>query len=197
MILEALVTTVDSAGQPHLAPMGPLLRGERTDETLAAFELRPYETSTTGANLIRNRQGVLHIDDDVRLFAQAAIGVCDPFPEVRRALRIDGWILESACRSFEFEVQHIDTSQPRRVLQCRVVHFHRQRDFFGFNRGKHAVLEAAILATRVQFLPGPLIEERWQPLREAVEKTGGPAERAAFDQLTRFVECAAELPHHE
>ena len=187
MILEALVTTVDPDGKPHLAPMGPHLLGEHTDQRLSEFELRPFETSTTCVNLERTGQGVLHIDDDVGRFVDAAIGNSSPLPPVRPARHVTGWILESACRSFEFEVRHTDASQPRRRLQCRVLDYHRHRDFFGFNRAKHAVLEGAILATRIQFLPGELIDQRWIPLQEAVEKTGGASEREAFARLTEYI----------
>jgi hypothetical protein len=62
------------------------------------------------------------------------------------------------------------------------------RDFFGFNRAKHAVIEAAILASRIDFLPRSEIDAQWDFLRPLVEKTGGDAERQAFQQLTEFVE---------
>jgi hypothetical protein len=57
------------------------------------------------------------------------------------------------------------------------------REFFGFNRAKHAVLEAAILATRTDFLPAAEILSEFARLRVAVDKTGGPAERRAFELL--------------
>jgi hypothetical protein len=63
----------------------------------------------------------------------------------------------------------------------------RIRDFFGFNRGKHAVIEAAILATRVAILPRSEIDEQWTRLRSWVDKTGGPNERAAMDFLETWL----------
>ena len=45
-----------------------------------------------------------------------------------------------------------DRNEPAEIV-CEVVDRGRLRDFFGFNRAKHAVLEAAILATRTEFLP--------------------------------------------
>ena len=66
---------------------------------------------------------------------------------------------------------------------CDVVDQGRLRDFFGFNRGKHAVVEAAILATRTEFLPADEILSQFERLRVLVEKTGGPAEQRAFEFL--------------
>ena len=72
-------------------------------------------------------------------------------------------------------------------LICEIVKAHRLRDFFGFNRAKHAVIEAAILATRIDFLPAEEIQEQFQGLRVIIEKTAGPAEANAFDYLDQFV----------
>jgi hypothetical protein len=65
------------------------------------------------------------------------------------------------------------------------------REFFGLNRAKHAVVEAAILATRLHLIPVEEIRAEYRKLRVLVEKTGGPAESAAFDFLTEHVERAA------
>ena len=61
------------------------------------------------------------------------------------------------------------------------------RDFWGFNRGKHAVLEAAILATRLDFLPAQEIEEQYIRLATIVNKAGGAKEKSAFQLLSNFV----------
>jgi hypothetical protein len=63
----------------------------------------------------------------------------------------------------------------------------RNRDFFGFNRGKHAVVEAAILATRVALLPKDSILAEFDRLRILVEKTGGQPEHEALALLTDYV----------
>jgi len=51
------------------------------------------------------------------------------------------------------------------------------------NRAKHAVVEAAILATCTAFVPPDEIEGECRVLAFLVEKTGGPQEHAAFDLL--------------
>ena len=61
-----------------------------------------------------------------------------------------------------------------------MVHVGRHRDFFGFNRAKHAVVEAAILATRTDFLPLAEIEAEYRKLAVLVDKTGGEAEHQSL-----------------
>jgi hypothetical protein len=71
-----------------------------------------------------------------------------------------------------------------------VVHSGRFRDFFGFNRAKHAVVEAAILASRIHILPASEISAEFRRLGVLVDKTGGPQEHEAFKFLLQYVECA-------
>ena len=142
----------------------------------------------TCQNLQRTRQGVLHVTDDVELLARAAINQLDPLPEMVAATAVEGSILVAACRWYAFEVVSLDDRNEPVTMQCQVVESGRQRDFFGFNRAKHAVLEAAILATRVQFLPATLIRSQLEQLAVIVEKTAGAQEQRAFDLLQDYVD---------
>ena len=179
MILEGLVTTCSPDGTPHLAPMGPRVEG--VDFT--HFTLRPFPTSTTCQNLLANRQGVLHVTDDAYLIARAALGAVDPMPLVQPATMVRGWVLANACRYHEFEVRTVDTTGERVSLDAEVVHSGRLRDVWGFNRAKHAVVEAAILATRFHLIPLDEIATEFRKLRVIVAKTGGPDELAAMEFL--------------
>ncbi len=192
MILEGIVTTTNADGSVHFAPMGPIV-----DAQLTRLTLRPYQTSTTLKNLLRDGQGVFHVTDDVELLACAAVGRIEVLPNLHRAEKIDGWILADACRWFAFEVRETDTTEPRACLQAEVVASGRIRDFLGFNRARHAVVEAAILATRVNFLPATAIVEDMRRLLVLVEKTGGPAEHRAFDFLDQYIGQALDAAANE
>lgn len=183
MILEGIVTTLESDGTVNISPMGP-----EVDESMSRFVLKPYRTSTTYRNLKRTAAGVLHVTDDVELFAQTAIGSPDPPPELMAAQGIEGRILKDACRWYAFRVVDLDDRDERTKITCEVVEQGRLRDFFGFNRGKHAVIEAAILATRIEFLPPDEILSEFDHLAVLVRKTGGPSEQRAFDFLNEFVQ---------
>jgi hypothetical protein len=185
VILEGIVTTLDGAGTLNIAPMGP-----KVDPEMRRFVLRPFQTSTTYRNLKIRGEGVLHVTDDVLLIAKAAIG--RPVdPPTRPAEVIRGRILSDACRYFEFRVADLDDRDERTTIIVEVVAQGRQRDFFGLNRGKHAVVEAAILATRTSILPLEEILAEIRKLAPLVEKTGGADEHAAFRLLTDYINDVA------
>ena len=182
MILEGIVTTVSENGTINIAPMGPHV-GDNMDR----FVLRPFRTSQTYRNLKAHGEGVLHVTDDVLLLAQAALGAVDPPPALVPAAHVRGFVLQDSCRYYEFQVQSCDDREDRTRMEAAVVHSERLRDFFGFNRAKHAVVEAAILATRTDFLPLDEIEAEYRKLAVIVDKTGGAQEHQAFALLRKHV----------
>jgi hypothetical protein len=187
MILEGIVTTVGPDGTVNVAPMGP-----RVDAAMSRFELKPFRSARTYANLKSHGEGVFHVTDDVLLLARSAVGELDPPPPSFPAERIAGRVLSDACRYYEFQVLHCDDRSERVTFEVEVVHAGRLRDFFGFNRAKHAVVEAAILATRTAFLPAEQIAAEFARLTPLVQKTGGEQERQAFAFLEDYVRKAAE-----
>ncbi|MBW3539890.1 MAG: DUF447 family protein [Planctomycetes bacterium] len=183
MILEGIVTSLNADHSVNVAPMGPIV-----DERLESFVLRPFKTSTTCQNLKRQPTGVFHVIDDVLLLARATIGRLDPPPEMFPAERVPGAVLASACRWYEFEIVDFDLAEDRTRLLAQVVNAGRLRDFLGFNRARHAVIEAAILASRVHVLPRETIEAQWEPLAAPIEKTAGGREREAFALLRSYID---------
>jgi len=182
MILEGIVTTLNDDRSVNVAPMGPVV-----DESMATLHLRPFQTSLTYHNLKHRRQGVFHVVDNVLLLAEAAVHRFENPPATFKAEVVDGAVLQAACRWYEFHVDRLDDSAERTDIWATVVHTGRLRDVFGFNRAKHAVLEAAILATRVHILPADEIRRKFEELKAPVEKTAGPREQAAFELLCDYV----------
>lgn len=182
MILEGIVTTLSPEGTINIAPMGPIVNAD-----WSRLILRPYKTSDTYRNLSDHPEGVFHVTDDVLLLAKAAVGRLDPQPSLQRATAILGYYLPESCRHYEFRVVARDERQDRVTLEAEVVHQGWQRDFFGFNRAKNAVLEAAILATRTAFLPLEEIAREFDKFQVIVDKTGGPAEMDALAVLKDFL----------
>jgi uncharacterized protein len=185
VILEGLVTTLGPDDVLNVAPMGP-----RCDGNWSRFVLRPFRTSTTYRNLKERGEGVLHVTDDVLLLALAAIGPV-PDAETRPADVVRGRILLTSAHYHEFRVFDIDDRDERATIRVETVASGRLRELFGLNRAKHAVVEAAILATRVAFLPIDAIRDDLMRLAPLVEKTGGPDEREAFERLRTFIELEA------
>ncbi len=184
MILEAIVTTINEDGSTNISPMGPSVTAD-----LSQFVLRPFDTSTTFANLKRTKSGVMHVTDDVLMFARSAIGDKPTEAHTQAAEKVEGTILLDACRYYEFQVAFIDETGSRMSLNCQTVGTGRLRDFFGFNRAKHAVIEAAILATRLDFLPRGEIEQSMMRLQTIVDKTAGPQEIEAMKLISAFIRC--------
>ena len=182
MILEGIVSTLNEAARINIAPMGPDVDSAEPTR----FVLRPFRSSTTYRNLLSARVGVLHVTDDVLLLARAAIGDASD-EETVAATSIEGRIIKNTCRYYEFKILEIDDSRDRAEMIAETVCSGRFREFFGFNRAKHAVVEAAVLATRLEFLPIEKIVASFRELSMAVEKTGGDSERAAFRLLSKHV----------
>lgn len=191
LILEGVMTTLAASPEAgkkpraNIAPMGPVV-----DPQVTKLIFRPFKTSTTYQNLKATGQGVFHVVDDVLLIARAAVGKVEPGPgaAVRPAEKIEGVILADACRFYELRVTELDDRQERTTIHAQVVHAGRQRDFLGFNRAKHAVLEAAILATRVHLTgPAPVLAELAR-LQVIVDKTGAQAEHLAMAELRQAIE---------
>jgi len=184
MILEGLVTTSDAAGGIHVAAMGPWIDdAARAAGAVSRLSLRPFAGSQTATNLARLPAGVFHVTDDVLLLARVVAGAAGPIAGGRRATGISGWLLDDFCTAYEFVVESSDRSAIRERLEARVVAEHRGRPFLGFNRAAHAVVEAAILVTRLHLPeaanPGPAFRD----LEPLVAKTGGAREQEAFALL--------------
>ena len=182
MIVETIITTVAEDGAVNLAPMGvewtPVGNGD-------AIVLKPFLETATYRNVLATGAAVVNLTDDVRVFARAAIANPE-YPTVP-AVSIRGVVLADCCSWREVAVRSIDSTPPRSRIETAVVHRGTRRDFIGFNRACHAVLEAAIYATRVHFLPRAFLESELARLQIIVDKTAGPHEHEAMTLLTEHI----------
>jgi uncharacterized protein len=88
--------------------------------------------------------------------------------------------LAGALAHAELAVAEVTADEERPRFRCRVVHRAAHAPFEGFNRAKAAVVEAAILASRLDFLPRAKVEAEIAYLEIAVGKTAGAAEEEAW-----------------
>lgn len=190
MIVEGIVTTRNLDGTTNVAPMGPTI--DDAGATIDRLVLRPFQSSRTFANLIDRREGVFHITDDVLVLAEATIGAAAP--KLVRGERIDGWRLADCCRYFEFRLTEVEDQSPRAEMTAAIVAQGEIRPFLGFNRARHAVVEAAILASRVALLERDWIDQEFRRLAVLVDKTGGEREHRAFTLLSEYVRRGWEIP---
>ena len=178
MIIETILTTMAPDGVINFAPMG-VEWGE------TELVIKPFLETTTFRNVVASRVAVVNLTDDVMLFAQGAL-TSPQFPW-QPAVVVRGAVLEAACSWRELEVVSLDDTPPRSRIETRVVHHGHRREFLGFNRARHAVLEAAILATRTHMIPADEIRAEFARLQVIVDKTAGPREVEAMTMLTEYV----------
>ncbi len=200
MILESIVTTVDLESGVNIAPMGPsvepgVLESGATD---VSFRLRPFLSSRTYQNLASTPRAVIHVTDDALLFAKGAVDALSPEEVcglVERVAETDWWRLKDCHRWFAIEITRIEDDGLRSDMECRVVQAGTVRPFFGFHRARHAVIEAAILATRVHLIPPDQVRDEMVRLQPLVDKTGGPVEHEAFHLLQTAIDDRIAARH--
>lgn len=184
MIFETVVSTVSPAGEVHLAPMGVRYEGEGD---AAVVVLMPFKPSTTLDNILATRRAVLNLTDDVRVFAGCVTGRRE-WPTV--ALEgFDGRRLEDVLAWVELTLGGDQDDALRPTL-----HMHRGREgvrgaFRGFNRAQAAVIEGAVLVSRLGMLPREKVETEMDYLQIAIDKTAGERELEAWDWLYEAVQA--------
>lgn len=179
VIFETVVTTVAPDGKPHVAPMGVRYRGEQV-------VLMPFRPSATHDNIVATGHAVLNILTDTRVFAGCVTGRRD-WP-TRPAERVAGIRLACALSHVELRLaERIDAAQ-RPVLQMARVHEVTHSAFAGFNRAQAAVIEGAVLVSRLHMLPPQKVDSEMTYLQIAIDKTAGVEEREAWGWLIDAVQ---------
>ncbi|HXW70629.1 MAG TPA: DUF447 domain-containing protein [Methylocella sp.] len=173
-ICEVIVTTIDQAGRPHLAPLGLIEEGEK-------WIIAPFLPSTTHDNLAATSLAIANYTDDPRIFAGLVTGRRDwPLMSIPTSPvpRLAGALAHAELQVFQVE-QHAE--RPR--FHCKIAGKQQHAPFQGFNRAANAILECAILLTRLHILPREKIDREIAYLSIAVKKTAGPGEEEAWSWL--------------
>ncbi|MBE3110280.1 MAG: DUF447 family protein [Acidobacteria bacterium] len=179
MIRECIVTTRSEEGKAHIAPLGLIADDD-------GWIISPFKPSTTLENLRTTPYAVASFTDDVLVFAGCLVGNRD-WP-LRPAEKVPGAVLAGALAHAELEVREVEEDELRPRFHCRIVYAANHAPFKGFNRAQGAVIEAAILASRLHMLPREKIEQELAYLQIAVEKTAGPREHEAWRILIEKIE---------
>jgi len=174
MIRETIVSTMNGAGQVHFAPIGIIAEGD-------GWIIAPFHPSTTLDNLREVPFAAANYTDDVRIFAGCLTGR-DQWPTAACTTiavpRLDG-----ALAHAELAVVRTTEDGLRPRFHCRVLCKVTHAPFQGFNRAQAAVVEAAILVSRLDMLSRDKIEREIAYLEIAVSKTASAAEQEAWAWL--------------
>ena len=179
MIREIILSSQSASGKVHIAPMGIHCI---VDEML----IMPFRPSQTLDNVLATGQAVMNYCDDVRIFAGCLTGRRE-WPLCPTEI-IRGQRLAAALAHAELELVRHEEDAVRPRLYCRIVHQAIHAPFQGFNRAQFAVLEAAILVSRLHMLSPEKIETELAYLHIGLDKTAGPAEREAWGWLMEKIE---------
>jgi hypothetical protein len=182
MIYEALVSTRNADGSAHFSPMGYRVEGDTT-------VLAPFVPSTTLDNLRREGAAVLNFSDDVSIIAGCLTGRRD-WPAIATQV-VPGWRLAETLAHRELLLVRYeeDDTRPRFFFATEFEQMHAP--FRGFNRAQAAVIEAAILLTRLDWLPVEKVANEIAYLKIAIDKTAGPIEATAWDWITEAIQIHA------
>ncbi len=190
VIYEVVLTTRSATGALHIAPMGVRYRQAAGDSGGAPGEslviVMPFKPSTTLDNIRARRGAVLNVVTDTRVFAGCVTGrrdwPCLPVPA------IDGLRLAHAMRHLALELVDERDDAQRPVLTLRVVEQVDHAPFLGFNRAQAAVIEGAVLVSRLKLLPIERIERELAALQVAIDKTASAHEHEAWRWLLEAVD---------
>ena len=178
-IMETIVISSDADGQAHIAPFG-------IREREGYIVIMPFRPSTTLDNLVQQGVATVNFTDDVRVFAGALTGRRQ-WPVISGQLA-NTFYLENTLSHRELILHHIEEDAIRPSLYFETYREVNHRAFAGFNRAQAAVIELAVLVSRLDRLPEKKIKEEMAYLEIAISKTAGPREWTAWHWLAERVE---------
>jgi len=188
MIYETVITTVNKADEVHIAPMGI------TREN-GLIVITPFKPSTTLDNLQETKRAVINMIDDVSIIAGCLTGRRS-WP-LQQAKKVKGKVLQACLSHIEVEVDSVKDDELRPHFYCNEIYSATHAPFKGFNRAQAAVLEAAILVSRLHMLPREKINSELAYLQIAIDKTAGEKEHIAWQWLMESVEAHMQTQKKE
>ncbi len=182
-IFETVVTTQSPEGVAHIAPMGVRYQSGRV-------VLMPFKPSTTLSNIVATRHAVLNLITDTRVFAGCVTGRRQ-WP-LLPAEKIAGQRLACALHHVELQLDEQVDDPQRPVLRLARVHEASHASFMGLNRAQAAVVEGAVLVSRLHMLPPEKVDAEMAYLQIAIDKTAGAGEHEAWGWLQQAVAAHRE-----
>ena len=173
-IVETIVTTMDASGEPYIAPLGLIEDGSH-------WIIAPFKPSRTLEKLRAHPFAVASHTDDVRVFAGGVTG--RKLWPLEATKKIKGRRLADCVSHWEMKVERFFEDEQRPRFACAIVHRQMHKPWEGFNRAQAAVLELAVLTTRLNMLPPEKVENELKYLEIAISKTAGPREEEAWEWL--------------
>ncbi len=174
MIFETIIISTDIDGSPHVTPFGV-----KYEDDLVIIS--PFKPSKTLSNILTTHCATMNFTDDVRVFAGALTKrqawTLLPAKEIK-SQRLEGCLTHTELLLVEVRE---DAVRPQLVMRQLATQHHA--GFKGFNRAQAAVIELAVLTSRLHLLPPEKIKEELTYLQIAIDKTAGERELEAWGWL--------------
>lgn len=178
MIFETVIISSNDKNAPHVTPFGIRYEGEQ-------IIISPFKPSKTLDNIITTKVATMNVTDDVRVFAGALTNrqpwLLEPTEHVK------GFRLKDCLMHIELSLNEVREDEVRPQLVMTQVKKQHHRDFNGFNRAQAAVIELAVLTSRLHMLAPEKIQSELKYLQIAIDKTAGEKELEAWSWLTEKI----------
>lgn len=174
MIFETIIITTNTTGEAHVTPFGVKHEGD-------CVIVSPFKPSKTLDNILHSKSAVMNMTDDVRVFA-GALTNREPW-RLLSANKVDGFRLADCLTHIELSLVDVREDKTRPQLVMQQVETQHHYSFKGFNRAQAAVIELAVLVSRLHMLPHDKIQSELNYLQIALDKTAGEREIEAWGWL--------------
>ncbi len=175
MILETIIISTNEKNEPHVTPFGIQYVNEN-------IIISPYKPSKTLNNILETKAATMNLTDDVRVFA-GALTQRQSWQLCKLENR-NGYRLESCLNHVELKLIDFQEDDVRPKLVMQQINKQHHDDFKGFNRAQAAVIELAVLTSRLHMLTPEKIRSEQTYLQIAIDKTAGQRELEAWGWLT-------------
>lgn len=183
MIYETIIISSDENNVAHVTPFGVQYEGD-------VVVISPFKPSRTLDNIMTSKSATMNLTDDVRVFA-GALTKRQPW-RLTKADQVHGFRLVDCLTHVELTLLDVREDSKRPQLRMQQVKTKHHGDFKGFNRAQAAVIELAVLASRLHMLPPEKILTEREYLQIAMDKTAGVRELEAWtwlnDKINQYYE---------
>ena len=178
MIIETIVSTLDNHGKVNFSPFG-------IKKNKNQIHISPYIPSRTLLNLESTKCAVVNYTDNTSFFVDCIIG--NKKFKKKKCRKFPGFFLENCFGYEQVRVKKIIKDKLRPTFICKIDKSFQIKNYEGHNRAKASIIEACILASRVNLLDKKKILTEINYLSISVEKTAGFLEKKSWKKILKFI----------
>ena len=179
MIIETIISTMSKEKKPQTSPFGIKKKNK-------LVLISPYLPSTTHTNMLENKFASISYTDNASIFVECIIKNQNFL--MKKCTSIEAYYVKDSLRHDEVKVVNYIKDDERPTFECEIIHSENHGSFLGINRARNALIEACILATRINLLPKKKILSELEYLENAILKTSGKIEQMSWNKLKKFID---------